>query len=537
MLAGCNPTQRDVPGGAPSSHVPASSASVGLEQAGIPAGPALGAKAYVAPVFETPNADGPKLGYLRLGARVSRKPEAVPGRGCPGGWYAVEPRGFVCSGRDATTNMDDPILRAAHRRPDLTGPLPYHYGFVRAVLPLYLRVPSSEEQTKSEFKLKEHLEWYASNRASVDQVALGARDVAIDADGRAIPGKKLGELGTKKNSVELTLGELFGGQGDDDPSPFWLAEGRRLVPNVSEFEVPEYAVFADRARRHTGLAFVGSFRAADSALSRRFGITTDLRLAPTTKVKPDTGSAFHGVDLGETLQLPIAFARREGAAVVQLASGTATTVKTLAARETVPLDNRMRTAGGISFVATKDGHWIDRRSLHLVTVPAKLPAVAEANERWIQVGIKEQTLVLWEGKRPLFATLVSSGQAGVADPKTTTATIRGQFRIRMKHISATMDSNERMDQDAEYGVSTRRGQGTFQLREVPYIQYFSDGYALHSAYWHDVFGTPRSHGCINLSPLDAWRVFRFTSPDMPPGWHAVRANHGFAEGTSIIIHE
>ena len=43
----------------------------------------------------------------------------------------------------------------------------------------------------------------------------------------------------------------------------------------------------------------------------------------------------------------------------------------------------------------------------------------------------------------------------------------------------------------------------FELRDVPYVQYFEDGYALHGAYWHDRFGTPKSHGCINLSPANA----------------------------------
>jgi lipoprotein-anchoring transpeptidase ErfK/SrfK len=56
---------------------------------------------------------------------------------------------------------------------------------------------------------------------------------------------------------------------------------------------------------------------------------------------------------------------------------------------------------------------------------------------------------------------------------------------------------------------------------VPYIQYFQDGYALHAAYWHDQFGQPKSHGCINLAPLDARWLFFFTKPDLPLGWHGV----------------
>jgi lipoprotein-anchoring transpeptidase ErfK/SrfK len=194
---------------------------------------------------------------------------------------------------------------------------------------------------------------------------------------------------------------------------------------------------------------------------------------------------------------------------------------------------------------------------------------------------------------------VSTGQAGLDDPKKTTATVRGVFKIRNKHITALMDSNEgsgvggaktqvasarpRSDSegkssrntsksssaapskdakkpaanagkpsgkdkpaddkkvprkgDGEYGVTKRRGEGTFQLRDVPYIQYFESGYALHSAYWHDVFGTPRSHGCVNLAPVDAHRVFLWTDPPVPEGWHAINTGEELGEGTTIIIHE
>jgi lipoprotein-anchoring transpeptidase ErfK/SrfK len=91
--------------------------------------------------------------------------------------------------------------------------------------------------------------------------------------------------------------------------------------------------------------------------------------------------------------------------------------------------------------------------------------------------------------------------------------------------------------DGEYGVTRRRGEGTFQLRDVPYIQYFESGYALHAAYWHDVFGTPRSHGCVNLAPVDAHRIFFWTDPPVPEGWHGVNTSEETGEGTTVIIHE
>ena len=67
--------------------------------------------------------------------------------------------------------------------------------------------------------------------------------------------------------------------------------------------------------------------------------------------------------------------------------------------------------------------------------------------------------------------------------------MRGIFKIREKHVTTTMDAHE---------VDNK-----FELRDVPWVQYFEQGYALHATYWHDDFGKPRSHGCINLAPIDA----------------------------------
>jgi len=91
--------------------------------------------------------------------------------------------------------------------------------------------------------------------------------------------------------------------------------------------------------------------------------------------------------------------------------------------------------------------------------------------------------------------------------------------------------------DPEYGITVRRGSANFELRDVPWIQYFAAGFALHGAYWHDVFGIPRSHGCVNLSPIDARLVFRWTDPPVPDNWHGINVGPDMGEGTAIYIHE
>lgn len=513
----------------------------------------LGIRGFAVTVYAQPDKGSAKLGYLRVGARVPRSEEPVGRRGCKGGWYRIEPQGHVCAGKDATTNMDDPLLRATTKRPSRDLPLPYRYGFVRAVTPLYLRVPTAQQQFKREFKLKEHLEWFKDHKAEIQTVALGAADVPVDELGRLIPGKQIGELGREKNSTELSLGQLFGGDSDTDPWPFWLREGSRLIANVSGFEVPEYAIFAERARRHTGLAFIGSFPTGEHYLKRRFAITADLRLAPTTKVKPDAASPFHGFELGDKLTLPLAIVRMRGAQAYRVEGGTATPTGDLARRTALRLAGKVKKVDGEKYYRLADGRWVFGKDVGLAVSPGKWPSAARKGAKWIEVDLSDQVLVLWRGKTPEYVTLVSTGRPAIGDPETTTATPRGVFNIYAKHVSATMDSDEgsgrRLNHekaaqvgdegyvpqrgDGVYGVSVRRGHGLFKLRDVPRIQYFAKNYAIHGAYWHDVFGIPRSHGCINLAPVDAMRVFKWTDPQVPETWHGINTS----KGTTVVVHQ
>jgi lipoprotein-anchoring transpeptidase ErfK/SrfK len=519
-----------------------------------------------------------------LGGVVGRDPEPVKGKGCKGEFYRIYPMGYVCT-EEATTDLDAPLVRAASRRPDLNSPLPYRYGFVRATSPLYLKIPSRAEQTRSEFKLDEHMVWYREHKAEVQAVILGANDVPLDARGFPRPG--LARAPGFRSSTQLSENELFGGASADDKAPFWLEHGR-TIPNVSGFEVPESSIFADRVRRKTGLSFVAAFLAENAGLERRFAITVDLRLVPTTKVKPDTGSPFHGIEIGPGIEFPIAWVLREDVRTYSLIKGRdeARAGEGVPRRALVPLTGKARIEQGQRFYQTaKDKTvWLRATDLAIVARPPAFPKSGEKGEKWIDISIGQQTLVLYEGKRPVYATLVSTGRDRMGDPKTTLSTPLGSFRIQSKHIAAAMDSEEnstvaggaraapqartasaastierlkkakakevKLDEDdqrrllniekgrdPEYGITVRRGAANFELRDVPWIQYFAAGYALHGAYWHDVFGIPRSHGCVNLSPIDARVVFLWTDPPIPSGWHGINVGSDMGEGTAVVVRE
>ena len=552
--------------------------------------PRLAATVLAATIYKLPNVQARKLGYVRLGGQVQRDEGPTSGNGCQGTWYRVYPVGYACTD-EFTTDLDLPLVRATAKGPDLSKPMPYQYGFIRATAPQYLRIPSHAEQEKSELQLAEHLTWYREHEQEVQKAILGANDIPLDAHGFPTTGASH-EPGYRP-STDLSLGELLGGNSSDDPVPFWLEGGRRLIPNISGFDVPASAIFANRVRRKTGLSFVGSFNARDGDFIRRFAISVDMRLIPATKIKPDTGSAFHGIELKPDVKLPLAWVIRDDAKTYKLIRGKdeAKPAEALPKRVLVPLTGEAHIKAGHRFYQTRkdSARWLNVDDISVVSPPSIFPEFAERGEKWIDVSLRQQTLTLYEGKRPIYTTLVSTGRDRLGDPKTTYATPQGTFRLRSKHIAAAMDSeaatlgdeaegrnaprvqaksskadkqatierlqaaersgaklnaddqrrllNIKKGRDPEYGVTERRGATGFELRDVPWIEYFASGYALHGAYWHDAFGIPRSHGCVNLSPVDARVIFLWTDPPVPPGWHGINIGAEMGEGTAVVIRE
>jgi hypothetical protein len=170
-----------------------------------------------------------------------------------------------------------------------------------------------------------------------------------------------------------------------------------------------------------------------------------------------------------------------------------------------------------AMVRVDDGAWMLARDL---ARPTAAPPPAEVNSRgehWIDVDLASQTLVAYEGGVPAYATLVSTGRAG------DDATPRGVHRIWVKLLASDMGNSDRADAEAHYS-----------LEDVPFVQFFDHAVGLHGTYWHRDFGHARSHGCVNLAPLDARWLFAFTGPRFPAGWAAVYPTP-FDEGTVVRV--
>jgi lipoprotein-anchoring transpeptidase ErfK/SrfK len=477
-------------------------------------GPKLFPLALATRVRAAPTPESDAIGYLRVGENVARSVTPVAQGGCKAGWYAVRPVGFVCQDDEATLKPDHPLVKAFAHGPNRALPLPYSYAFVRAVAPNYLRIPTSAEQQTYEMRLERHLKNHERLAEEWDRMEPGANDVPLEASGVA-------SRAARPAFEAPSLNVRYGGHGEDEV-PWWLSGGRR-IPNISTFRAPNYAAMAGRIKRHAGVALIDSFVAGAEAGGRRFAVSVDGRLIPADKLKADRASAFHGEPLADGVNLPVAFPVAEVTHRYKVSARGLERVAVAARRQMVALTGKVREAFGARLVEATDGTYLRSQDLKIAPAPSTLPWFATGKTRWIDLSILSQTLVLYEGNRPVYVTLVSSGRDGLGDPKETHSTPTGTFRIYQKHVTTTMDSSVA---DSEY-----------ELRDVPWVMYFQGGYALHAAYWHDDFGRPRSHGCVNLAPIDARYVFNWTLPDVPADWHASYSGDVMGPGTLLHIHK
>lgn len=454
------------------------------------------ARAFRTWIYSEPRASSERLGYVRGGGALLATSDRVGKAGCAGGWYAVEPRGFVCVGVTATLNPSDPAVVALRGgAPDLKRKLPFIYGMVRNSGPFYQGLPSRAELEISEPELWERMPAWLSLPGPTG--AGYAQHVWLGGEGQA---PDPAELWREQRTLDL---------------PSFLQQNRWL-PATDPKRAPD-AIVAGQMRGRAGYSFLRTF----VWQGRRYGLTPDLSLAPTDRFRPIQGSDFRGVEIGSEIELPFAFVRRMGARfwLYDAAARSWSDAGEASYRAAVQLTGKQKLFRGRLHYETREGKWLSDEYASRVDAAKRMPAWALRGERWLDINLSRQTLLAYDGTQPVFATLISSGEAGLEDPAHTTATKRGIFRIHTKHVSSTMSSTEAGEE--------------FELRDVPYVQYFDEGYALHGAYWHDRFGMPRSHGCINLSPADARRLFAFTEPALPAGWHAVLLP---LKGTVVFVH-
>jgi hypothetical protein len=414
-----------------------------------------------------------RYGYLRAGATFDVRGPAIQNDGCQGGWYRVNPRGFVCLGLGATLDLTHPVVVASQKRAVRGEGLPYLYALSNDTAPLlYFRLPSTREMKESEGDF--------SGRTAILKERL------------------------RGSSLEALL--------TPEPPPEFLLGGAKLVKPHGVNQPLRFLYHAGSANPESGFAVSRTFEWE----GRPFGLTTELDLIALDRTKPVVPSRFRGVALTETDDLPVGFARSPAQRYGGASGGAPLPGATIGFREPVLLTGK-KLPGAV--LEATDGTFVAESALRVIPKRTSFPSFATGDRKWVDVSIKEQSLVAYVGRRPVYVTLVSTGRSGLMDPEKTDATVRGSFMIYQKDVSSTMDGDEdRAD--------------SFNLHDVPFVQYFHKGYALHGTYWHDDFGKTRSHGCVNLAPADAAWLFEWTDPVVPAEWHGVLNKE---RGTVVLV--
>jgi lipoprotein-anchoring transpeptidase ErfK/SrfK len=488
-------------------------------------GPLLGALGLQTAVYPTPEYQPHKiLGYIRLGGKVPV--EATPplkNSSCAKGWYHLVDGGYVC-GRYSTIDIGNPQVRLGITPPNLEDVLPYKYAYNTAHgTPLYRSVPSKEEMIKYEPYLA------AAKRA--------ARHKADDDDGDTTPadttpapapaasddpGDKDKALATAA-SVGILGGPVLADDPPPPPKPWWqqVSEpGKPLTVKLSDLDQDSDSTIAKRMVK-------GFFVAVDKTFgwnNRSWYKTTGGLVAPADRmyiVKPPT---TQGMDFPEGVT-QIGFITASKAAKYDFdADRKKVSVLGPVARFTpVGLTGATVSNKTIIYRQTTEGWWMKAID-GTTTEPGPPPPDLAPGEKWIDVNLTRKTMVALEGDKPIYAALISPGKKSKIKEKDH-STVQGTFRIREKHIAVTMDGDGATVSDLPYSIE-----------DVPYVQYFEGSYALHGAFWHNNFGHEMSHGCVNLSPLDAKRVFFWSEPKLPRGWHAVWSTPD-NRGTLVVVHE
>ena len=469
---------------------PAAAPSVAAPIAIPPPGRRIYAKTRFVWVHYEPNATSGWLGFLWLGGYADVKGDG-PVQGGPGcnAWYAVEPRGFVCAdGSGATTDADDPVLRALRPfAPDLSSPWPHHYGESRSA-ERYREIPSEKDQRAREWELVEH-------RAHLAELREGKTHPSVE-------------------GVDLT-------PGDSEPL---------VLPTLP-------STLREQRRRMLPLSTVAWSRDV-LAGDRSFLLTADLMFVPKDRVAPYPRSDFAGVVLGDGGEtLPLAFFRGKARPKHRLGDDGAMIADGEWPRLAhVGLTGESRDVGGQRYLATREaGLFVLASDATVVKARDATPWGAPMGEAdasgkgpggrqtWLDASILGGWLVAYEGTRAVYATLISPGRGGLPekgkDEISTASTPVGSWPISGKFATATMVAP-----------------GEFIHSDVPWTQNFHGPHALHAAYWHDAFGEKKSAGCINVSPIDGKWLYDWTEPRLPAGWHGIRFEPGLGPATWIFVH-
>ena len=153
-----------------------------------------------------------------------------------------------------------------------------------------------------------------------------------------------------------------------------------------------------------------------------------------------------------------------------------------------------------------DSFWADGKAFKILTPEDLSPIRPEVTDKSIVVDVTKQSLACYEGTSEIFYTIVSTGAKNTFDGQVTDAwstPVGDYYAVNRKFVSLHMAGGD------------NKASG-YEETAVAFTSIFATGgISFHSTYWHNAWGTPMSHGCVNMKPEEAKFVYRWSQPDAP----------------------
>ena len=383
----------------------------------------IGTVALRAEIHAAPTQDSTIIGTLVAGSLVPRSDDPVGRDGCPSGWYATAPRGYLCLDKRTTLDENHPTLKARALPANRDNTLPYPFARTRRDAPLYELDPK-------------HLD--------------GVRE-------------------------------------------------RRKLAKDSVFAV------------------VGSWNTLDDFDQRqRLAMLTSGQFVPIRDIEPaKVPSPIGSLVDGTERRLPLGLVVIDSAFTKSLTGGHMESKAKILRGQALNLNGSFRSLDGERYWALAGDGYIEERGVKVFRKRQDFPRFAEGMTRWIDLDLREGTLLLYEGRTPTFATTVLRLPTRL--PEGATAVVRSKQITVPSSVQKTLDQpSERLD--------------------FAWVIELSDGTTIRAGQGSATSGDGNANSAIELYPDDAHRLFQWVKPEVPATWHGVITSEPEREGSPILLH-
>ncbi|MCP4675137.1 MAG: L,D-transpeptidase [Deltaproteobacteria bacterium] len=333
-------------------------------------------------IFEKPDMDSPRLGYMRKGQRTRVGDPEFASESCPKGWFKLPEGGFVCQGRGMLVGNKPRFIRRVPPKARVDELDPYRHGFIRRDwTPAYKRIPADEEI------------WVPPSREIAD---------AVVPDGGTPPTETI--------------------QHDEDE-----ADG-----GVDYYKYTKRNFRGVRALLTRGFWVSVGARRFDEATRKYYYETIKDDFVPGDRVHLIKPPKFQGYEVLGDSPLPGVIVTNRHASFFKQRRERFRGIGPVA-RLSVYRVFEIVESRGVKFYKIEGDRWLKSTQTELFEVQPPPEGIGD-KEKWIRVDLTRQTLVAYEGAMPVYATLVSTGLPESEE----TITPKGRFNIHFKHLTDDM---------------------------------------------------------------------------------------------------